>query len=335
MFKFALPWAFLLLPLPFLLRWLLPITQQQPGVALKVPFYARFRQVAEAVSPTTRNVSRRRYLLLACWICLVVAAARPQWLGEPIEIERNGRNIMMALDISGSMQIPDMKLNKQAADRLSVVKQLARRFIQGRQGDQLGLILFGSRAYLQTPITFDLATVRHMLDDATIGLAGAQTALGDALGLAVKHLVKTDERSRVLILLTDGANNAGSVDPLQMARLAAREKIKIYTIGLGAERMTVPGMLGPQVINPSSDLDEAALKHIAKISGGVYFRAQDTQSLQQIYKRINKLEPSKGKNSVFRPVNEFYYLPLFFALVLSVIIALGHVSLHILEQQHD
>jgi len=262
MFAFALPWLFVLLPLPCLCRFLLAPAKQQVSAALQIPFYQALQSLH--LGQQQRSIlKRKKWLAYLAWFLLVSAAAGPQWIGEPIELERSGRDIMLAIDLSGSMEIRDMELNGQAVDRLEVVKAVARQFISQRRGDRLGLILFGTRAYLQTPLTFDYKTVITMLEDSSIALPGPQTAIGDAIGLAVKHLREVPEESRVLVLLTDGENNAGVLDPLQAAELAAENHVKIYTIGMGANRMLVPGLLGPQEVNPSWDLDEEALAEIA------------------------------------------------------------------------
>lgn len=327
MFTFSSPWIFTLLLLPLFVRYLLRSATETHSGALIIPFFKRLETLVTAPGKHSPTLSLRRYLLYLIWLLLVTAATGPQWLGDPIELPRSGRNIILAADISGSMQIPDMELHSKPVDRLTIVKWVANQFIAKRKGDQLGLILFGSRAYLQTPLTFDLQTVQTMLNDATIGLAGPQTAMGDAIGLAIKQLTQVSEKNRVLILLTDGASNAGVLKPQEAAKLAAKNKIKIYTIGLGAEKMLVPGLLGTHAINPSADLDEATLQKISKMTHGFHFRATDIYSLQKVYKKINSLEPTSSKNDVFRLADEYYYWPLAIAFLLSIFIALSHCNL--------
>jgi Ca-activated chloride channel family protein len=255
------------------------------------------------------------------WCLLVSSAARPQWVGDPIALPLTGRDILIAIDVSGSMETPDFNIKGQQVNRLDVVKTTAGEFIQRREGDNLGLILFGTQAYLQTPLTFDRATVKAMLDDATIGLAGKDTAIGDAIGLAVKRLRDNNIEHRILILLTDGANTSGEVDPLKAAELAASEGLKIYTIGIGADSMQVGAsfLFGPQTINPSRDLDEKTLKTIADSTGGKYFRARDTQGLEDIYSRLDELEPRESDSEFFRPTQSLFYWPLGLALLLSLL----------------
>lgn len=306
----------LLLPLPLIIRkWLKPATEKQQA-GLNVPFYAYLHQF----QPTTYGQPNGKFWLAwLIWLCLLTAATGPLWLGKPMDVMRTGRDILMAIDISGSMQIPDMELNSQSVDRLTVVKQVAQQFIKDREGDRLGLILFGSRAYLQTPLTFDLETVRHMLLDATVGLAGTQTAIGDAIGMAVKHLRNFPKDDKVLILLTDGVNNEGVVSPVEAANVAASYGIRIYTVGLGANQVVVPGLLGPQMLSGSEyELDESTLKQIASITHGIYFRASNPEELQDVYAHLNKIEPRLGDKQVFRPKTPLYYWPLGIAFCLAL-----------------
>jgi len=328
MFKLAFPWLLLLLPLPLLIRWLMPSGKVQENAALKVPFFNAIQQMlGSATSLKGQAPLIHQLLLYSAWGLLIIALAGPQWLGAPVELPRSGRDIMLAVDLSGSMQIPDMSLNGKRVDRLTVVKQAASRFIKKREGDRVGLILFGTKAYLQTPLTFDRKTVAEMLDDASIGLAGEKTAIGDAIGLAIKRLSKASEKSRVLILLTDGGNNAGMVKPLEAAKMAAKQGIRIFTIGLGANRLVVPSIFGPRVISPTSDLDEKTLKEIAEISHGLFFRAENTTELNNVYKSIDKLVPVQSDKDSFRPIKPLYPWPLGLALLISLWFALRRVGL--------
>jgi Ca-activated chloride channel homolog len=314
MFELALPWVLLGLPLPFLLWFLLPRAVLQLPAALKVPFYDAICSVINRKKPSFREQTQIGLFLLI-WSLLVFAAASPRWVGEPQPLVREGRNMMLALDLSGSMELPDMLVNGQPESRLAVVKQAAEQFVQARKGDRIGLILFGTRAYLQTPLTFDHQNVLMRLDDASVGLAGQTTSIGDALGLAVKRLQEVPAKSRMIILLTDGANNSGILTPLKAAELAKLDNIKIYTIGLGAE--DEKNSFGDYFAqNSAADLDEEALKEIAKITGGRYFRASDTQSLHAVYDTINQLETVKQEQAAIRPQQELYPWPLALALLL-------------------
>ena len=324
MIEFVWPWVFLLLPLPLLVRWLLPASASPQEAALRVPFYASFSRVS--VSANHLQVRRWSFwLALLAWLFLVSAAARPQWLGEAIELPVSGRDLMLAVDLSGSMSTKDFELHGRTVNRLQAIKAVAGEFIRRRVGDRLGLILFGSQAYLQTPLTFDRHTVSTLLNEAEIGLAGKETAIGDAIGLAVKRLRNNDIKSRVLILLTDGANTAGEVEPIKAAELAAEEGLKIYTIGIGADEMIVQSFFGNQRVNPSADLDEKALKAIANKTGGRYFRARDTQALEGIYKLLDKLEPVKKGEQTFRPRTALYVWPLAVALLLGSVLLLNRL----------
>ena len=326
MLELANPWLLLLLPLPLLIWYFLPEMSTRMSYAVKVPFFDMMQRLVYSQKKSL-NTGRWYPWLSLIWILLVVALSGPQYVGQPLPIERQGRNIMMALDLSGSMQIDDMQLNGRPATRLAVVKAAATQFIKKRQGDRIGLILFGSKAYIQTPLTFDRKTVLTMLDDATVGLAGQTTSIGDAIGLAIKRLDKVPVNSRVLILLTDGANNSGVLGPIQAAKMAKSDDIKIYTIGIGAREMLVRGVFGPRTLNPSSDLDENTLEEISKITGGRYFRATDMSQLSQIYKTIDKLEPVKADKTFFRPIKAYYYWPLAAAALLLAFLILNVLGL--------
>ena len=323
MYSFDWPWMFLLLPLPALVYWLskpVDISQKQ---ALKVPFYKQVHDLSARYStPHGHSFSSFMVFAFLAWIFLIIASAQPKWSGEAIEIPVSGRDLMLAVDISGSMETPDMFFAQDAVNRLTAVKSVLQPFIRQREGDRLGLILFADNAYLQTPLTFDRKTIEKMLYDAFIGMAGSKaTAIGDAIGLAVKRLkdLPADESdSRVLILLTDGSNNAG-IDPVTAAKLAKQIGIKIYSIGFGADEMIVRSFLGRQRVNPSRDLDEKTLKLIAETTGGQYFRARDTQELKKIYQTLDQLEPVESDNLTYRPSKSLFYWPLSIALLLSLI----------------
>lgn len=253
------------------------------------------------------------------WLLLLVAAARPQWLGEPLPVAASGRDLLVAVDVSGSMDFPDMQWQDEDVSRLNLVQHLLGDFLERREGDRVGLILFGSKAYLQAPLTFDRHTVRVWLDEAKIGIAGKNTAIGDAIGLALKRLRQRPAQSRVLILVTDGANNGGEIDPLTAARLAAEEGVKIYPIGIGADPEQT-GTLGLLGLNPSLDLDEPALKAIAAATGGRYFRARDGQELQAIKDTLDQLEPVTQQPTQARSAQALYSWPLAGALLLSILL---------------
>jgi len=312
MIQIVWPWMAALLPLPWILRGVLPAATRQGG-ALFMPFAAVASDWADSAPAHSRI---RSFLLLLVWVLLIAAATRPQWLDEPLPVPTTGRQILLAIDVSGSMSTKDMENNR---TRLNVVQRVAGEFIRQRQGDQVGLILFGTQPYLQAPLTADLETASQFLRDAVVGVAGTLTAIGDAIGLAIKRLNSNQKASgkqgdMVLILLTDGGNNAGLMDPEAAARMAANAGLRIYTIGVGARtRQDIFGTSG------NSALDETTLKSIASITDGEYFRASDAAALQKVYAQIDKLEPSIGKKQWYRPHKEWFIWPLGISLLLSVL----------------
>ncbi len=307
--EFAWPWVAVLLPLPWLMRsWLRPAALPQ---ALHLP------QPGLKLAAHTRTSAAGGPLLLLSlgWLCLLLAAARPQWIGPPQAQSRSGRAMMLAVDLSGSMRTPDMELGGQMVDRFTAVRAIAGDFISRRSGDELGLILFGSRAFLVTPLTWDLTAVRAQLDGAAVGLAGTETAIGDAIAVAVKRLAGLPEQARVLVLLTDGVNNAGNIAPRDAAKAAAAAGVRIYTIGIGATRMRVPDFLGSRLVNPSADLDSDMLTSIATQTGGRFFRATDSAQLADAYRAIDALEPMPQRAPALRPRRELFRWPLLLGMV--------------------
>ncbi|MEL0167032.1 MAG: VWA domain-containing protein [Pseudomonadaceae bacterium] len=319
MFELAWPASLLLLPLPWLLRWLLP-PAKRPEAALQVAFLQRLQRLNTA-QPSRTHPGRRSAPFILIWLLLVLAAARPQLLGAPLPPPSSGRDMMLAVDLSASMDTRDLTLDDQPADRLSVVKHWLGQLIDQRSGDRLGLILFGSRAYVQSPLTYDLGSVRQWLDESFIGLAGRDTAIGDAIGLAIKRLIAQPTNSRVMLLVTDGANTAGSISPIQAARLAADEHIRIFTIGVGAENTGNNDLMSLLEGNadPASDLDESTLQEIAKVTDGAYFRVRDSASLAAAINRIEQLEPSLRTGPASRKAQPLYYWPLAAALLISLL----------------
>ncbi len=321
MIEFEWPWMFFLLPLPFLIWKWVPPKQATQDAALLVPFVDDFSGFGGG---STQVGGDKLLILLASllWTLLIFAGARPVWLGEAIELQISGREMLLAIDLSGSMAYDDFQIGNQQVSRLQATKKVAGEFIERRVGDRIGLLLFGSRPYLQAPLTFDRSTVQTLLNEAAIGLAGKETAIGDAIGLGVKRLRERPEAMRVLILLTDGANTAGSIEPDKAAAYAAKEHITIHTIGMGAESMRVSSLFGQRTVNPSRDLDEKTLKRIADTTGGRYFRARDTKELESIYQVIDALEPITAGDQFFRPTTPLYWWPLAAALLLAPILLL-------------
>lgn len=320
MIHFEWPWLALLMPLPLLVRrWFHPAPPAREA-ALRVPFLRDFIMAGNHAATAYRLPRWPLAVAAFAWLSLVLAGMRPEWLGELVDIPVSGRDLMLAVDLSGSMQEQDFILAGEEVDRLTATKHVAGEFIERRVGDRIGLILFGEQAYLQAPLTLDRETVHTLLEESVIGLAGKATAIGDAIGLAVKRLRERDKESRVLILLTDGANTAGAVDPLEAAEIAAREGLKIYTIGVGADEVLVRDLFGLRRINPSVELDEEALKSIAAATGGRYFRARDTEELQEIYRLLDRLEPAAGDPRRFRPRQVLFYIPLSLALLAAAVV---------------
>lgn len=316
MLELAWPWLLLALPLPWLVARLAPRARGPQTAALRVP-YAGLALPAPPGGPAVPRL--RTVLALLAWALLVLAAARPQWLGDPQDVPRSGRDLLLAVDTSGSMSIEDMQLAGQAVPRFTAIQAIAADFVRRREGDRVGLILFGSRAYLLVPLTFDLKTIAAQLGGSTIGLAGRETAIGDAVGLAVKRLRDRPQEQRVLVLLTDGVNTAGELDPGKATELAVANDVRIYTIGIGAERLRVDSLFGSRVVNPSADLDEAMLTRMAEATGGRYFRARDSAELAGVYRAIDALEPVASVDESLRPVDELYRVPLLGALGLGAL----------------
>lgn len=311
--EFAWPWVFLILPLPWILwRWL---PEAAVGEALRLPFRGLRLGFAAGVARPRIFVT----LLGLAWLCLVVAGARPQWLGPPQPVRQSDRTMMLAVDLSGSMRTPDMTLGGQAVSRFAAVEAIAGDFISRRVGSRMGLILFGSNAYLVTPLTYDLSAVRAQLQGAAVGLAGSQTAIGDAVGIAVKRLRHLPKKERVLVLLTDGVNNAGTLTPKQATRIAKAAGVRIYTIGIGADRMQVRGFFGTQTVNPSAGLNVNMLSNMATQTGGRFFRAASSQQLIDAYRTIGALEPVVSRGRPLRPRHELFRWPLLATLVLVLL----------------
>lgn len=307
MLNLAFPWVLLLALLPLLMR-----LRRRSAPAVEAPVFPVGHWLSD-LPGVSRSGSRtplwQQLVLLLMWLLLVVALARPQHVGEQVQLPVSGRDLLLAVDISPSMDEQDMVVQGRSINRLQAVKRVLDDFIQRREGDRLGLLLFGTEPYIQAPLTFDRATVQTLLNEAGIGMAGRATAIGDALGLAVKRLRDRPQEQRVVILLTDGANTAGEIAPDKAAEIARAAGVRIYTIGIGAESMVQRGLLGSRRVNPSRDLDEDLLKRVAQQTGGEYFRARSLPELELIYESINQLEPIELEGKHYRPVTELYAWP--------------------------
>jgi len=313
--QFATWWAVFFLPLPWLVYRFIPAASNT-GAALKVPFYDAVHQMQGR--SRLRGGKGRSIWMTLCWLLLIIAAMRPQLIGQNHDVPVSGRDLMMAVDVSGSMKARDMYFQGQQQDRLTAVKRVAGEFIRQRVGDRIGLILFGTRAYLQAPLSLDRETVNLLLQESAIGIAGEKTAIGDAIGLGLKRLKDRPGSDRVMILLTDGANTAGVTHPVEAARLASVAGLRIYTIGVGAGPVGFQGGIS-SFLRASGHLDEEVLKAIAEQTGGRYFLATDANSLESIYRLIDQLEPVAEEESNLRPVKELFYWPLACVLILTML----------------
>ena len=321
MLSFVWPWFYLILPLPFLYRKLRrSANSESPYLESTI-----LLSIAETQNRLVSSTSQRRLLILLliiAWLSLVTAIARPVNIGDPVALPTTGRDILLAVDISGSMEREDMIINGRQVNRLYAVKSVVSEFVNTREGDRLGLILFGERAYLQTPLTFDTKTLQDLLIEAQIGFAGNGTAIGDAIGLSVKKLKERPDSNRVLILLTDGSNTAGVLSPSEASDIAKKAKVKIYTIGIGDGRQRNQVLFGQTLVNQNNDLDERTLTAIADLTGGKYFRARDPRELRSIYDQLNKLEPIDQDEELLRPFTSLFHWPLALFLTCSLLIIL-------------
>ncbi|MEL0628311.1 VWA domain-containing protein [Psychromonas aquatilis] len=314
MFEFTYWWVILLLPLPLIARYLLT-PKKRSFTQIWIPLAEGLQQHKEQKS----NLLISILIPWLMWILLLLTLAKPIWLGDPIKIQQQSRDMILSLDLSGSMNQVDMQLNGQTVDRLTLVKSIVKDFVQQRKGDRLGLILFADHAYLQTPLTFDIDTISTMVDETELGLVGKKTAIGESIALAIKRFVENKNEQRVLILLTDGANTAGVIDPIAAAKQAAKNNITIYTIGVGADSMLQRGFFSNRYVNPSADLDEQSLKEVASLTGGQYFRAKNQAELAQIYDTINDLQPVDSEQLEFRPETNLFYWPLSLCIIILLL----------------
>lgn len=303
MIEFANQWAFVLLLFPVLVMVLAPPHKQSKD-SLQVPYFDMLvrlsgEQPAEGATIIQRKIIQGVMVWVA-WGLLVTAAAKPEWVGEPIEIERSARDLMIAVDLSGSMEAKDFTTAEgETIDRLQAVKLVLEEFAQRREGDRLGLIVFGDAAYLQAPFTTDKDTWLTLLDETAIAMAGPSTAMGDAMGLAISSFEGSDTDSRVLIVLTDGNDTGSMVPPVDAARVARAHEVTVYTIAIG----------DPETIGENA-MDVETLARIADITGGAYYEALDRQALEQAYSEIEALEPELYESLSFRPRSSLFHYPL-------------------------
>ncbi len=312
MLAFAYPWLFLVLPLPLLLHWLLPAYgEQRPAVRL--PFFKMLTETSGAKA-IEGAVQRRRSMIQALlfiliWCAVVAALARPQWLEPPVVRELPTRDLLLAVDLSGSMEAKDFK-NKdgKTVDRLTAVKEVLDDFLSRRKGDRVGLIVFGTSALVQVPFTQDLEVSRQLLKETAVRMAGPKTAFGDAIGLGITLFDRSKVKHRVMIALTDGNDTGSKVPPHEAARIAADNGIVIYTVAIGD-----PSTVGEE------KLDQEALKQVAKISKGKYFFAANRSQLEGIYTELDRLETRKVQTVSYRPKLDLFYWPLALIAVLFLV----------------
>ncbi|MFS8037688.1 VWA domain-containing protein [Xanthobacter sp. AM11] len=307
-----------LIPLPLIVYLLLPRVPERRAGALTLPFFAALAGAGLVAGSRPRRLWGRLAALGAIWLLLVLAAARPVHEGVPVPVAVEGRDVMLAVDLSGSMTQKDMLENGRPTDRIEMLKAVVNRFIAGRAGDRVGLVLFGAAAFLQAPLTLDHDTVRALLDEATPNKRDRGNAIGDAIALGVKALRVRPSEQRVLVLAADGASNSGILRPLLAAEVARNEQVRIHAIGVGPE---APGGTSDGMPGASAPLDEETLKAVAALTGGQYFRARDGAELKAAYAAIGQLEPAAGAPLSFRPVTVLFQWPLGAALVLSLLVA--------------
>jgi Ca-activated chloride channel family protein len=316
MIELVFPYALLLLPAPVFVRWLVPPHRERMS-GLRIPF---FRRIAAAVGEEPRSgsvVLRRRWfeILLASlvWLALVIALARPERVGEPVEVTKAARDGVLAIDISGSMDEVDFAAEDGTTmQRLEGVKRVVGRFIEEREGDRVALIVFGEKAFVQSPFTEDLRTVRELLEQTQVGMAGPNTVIGDAIGLAIRIFEASEIEERLLIVLSDGADTGSRMSPLNAAEIAAGNGVEIFTVGVGD-----PSGEGAQRV------DASALEDIASRAGGRFFFADDEEGLENVYSRIDEMSPRKIETLSFRPRQSLGFLPLAAAALVGLMGATG------------
>ena len=323
MIGFAYPMLGWLILLPLAVFHFLPRARKMYGDALQIPFVTDIEEVKSQLKgkmqfATAQKVRAplRLTVLIVIWGLSVAALCRPQWIGEPHKTHQQTRDIMLVVDISKSMLEPDFAYQGRYYDRLTAVKNVVSAFADERVDDRLGLVLFGTRAYMQVPLTFDKAALKETLFSVDAGMAGNSTSIGDAIGIALKYLAAEENKlqNKVIVLLTDGENNDGSLSFPQALKLAAEEKIKFYTIGVGSDTESFFG--GLFSLPKDSDLDESGLQQLAQLTKGNYYRARDVDSLYKIYGEINRLEAQDKEGRYVQETKDLFYYPAALALLL-------------------
>ncbi|GJG96959.1 VWA domain-containing protein [Cupriavidus pauculus] len=316
MIAIAYPWMFVLLPLPLLVWWRLP-AYRETSASVRLPFFGEVASAAGLQPAAGAHVPRRGLLLhlLAplAWVLIVAALARPQWLEPPIYKSEPVRDLLLALDLSQSMDTRDFKDPAgQVEARVQAVRQVVSNFVAHRPGDRIGLIVFGDAPYPLAPFTLDHTLVRTLIDDSVPGMAGASTSLGDAIGLGIKMFDNSHAVEKVLILLTDGNDTASRMPPARAADIAKTRGVVVHTVGIGD-----PAATGEQKV----DLD--TLKQIAATTGGRYFFGADQTALASIYATLDRVTPHKEKTLSWRPRRELFMWPLGAAVLLVLAYQIG------------
>ncbi len=326
MFTFYWPWLGLLAFLPVLIRLIFPeckIKAEDNIPQIRFPALQKISNVFPSYNSNTQKHNLWFVTLISLiWLALVIAVMRPQMVDKFTYVKNKGYDLMLAVDISGSMKALDFSTNDKIVSRLDVTKQVVSNFVKERQGDRVGLILFGEQAYLNVPLTLDTLSVSEMLNNSVSGMAGDATSIGDAIGTAVTNLRNQNKGSRVIILLTDGEDTASSIPPIEAAKIAKQYGIRIYTIGVGKNGL-VPypnGMGGVSMVQMS--MDETLLEKIANITNGKYFRATNKDALSSIYAEINKLEKTESKSKEYMVREPLYRYPLGVATGLLLILVM-------------
>ena len=308
MLTFAYIWVFFLAPLPLAIWWLVPARgEARPSV--RVPFLSRLKTASEGSTKVTTRRNAFRFLSSYLVYLLILAAlARPQWLEPPIERTIPTRDLLLLVDLSGSMEQADFNNKKgQPVDRLTAVKEVLDDFLARREGDRVGLVVFGNAPFLQAPFTTDLELCRQLLNETAVGMAGPRTALGDAIGLGIGLFDESDVPTKTIIALTDGNDTGSGVPPAEAARIAKDREITIHTVAIGD-----PTTVGEE------KLDQESLQAVAKATGGNYFLAINRDELAGIYERLDEIETRQTKTVSHRPRRDLYFWPLATALLLSL-----------------
>ncbi|MEM1442610.1 MAG: VWA domain-containing protein [Verrucomicrobiota bacterium] len=320
MLSFAYLWIFALLPLPWLVRKMLP-PRKQSELAVRVPFGDRLLSAMESGESAVKVVHRTREWIVPVllWILFLVALARPQWVEEPITKELPTRDLLLLVDLSGSMSATDFtNAAGEKVDRLAAVKEVLDEFLTKREGDRVGLVVFGDAPFLQAPFSTDLDLSRQLLEETAVGMAGTRTALGDAIGLGVNLFDESDAPAKTIIALTDGNDTKSQVPPIEAARVAAQRDIRIHTVAIGD-----PSSVGEE------KLDEETLQQVASTADGSYFFAADRAELEGIYEELDRIETRQVDVVSHRPRRDLFFWPL----VVALFISMGEKGLVVLRQR--